>query len=119
MADTLQVALWLLFFYGLGAIGLVSIGAMPLRALAHGRRFRTLDRSRRLIAGLGIAVVVAMALAVQPLLQLGRCLLGYHCSANAAGGWINAALLGAIYVVFEFVLLGLRKIESAGEPGRD
>lgn len=109
MNDDLRQALWLSLFYGLGAVGLFSIGALPLRALSHVRRIGQVPRPTFYVAASVLVGLAAVGFAAWPLMQLGRCLFGYHCSANSAGGWINAAYLGVIYVCFEFGLLVLRR----------
>lgn len=108
MNDALMPILGLSAFYGFGALGLFSIGAFPLRACSYARRAGRASRPTLYIAALAVVSFTAVVFATQPLVQLGRCLLGYHCSANSAGGWINAAYLGVVYVCFEFGLLVLR-----------
>jgi hypothetical protein len=108
MTDSAQLILWQGLFYALGALGLFAIGALPLRTYAIARQLRAAARPAWLLLGVLAVALCAAAVASPFLAHLGRCLLGYHCSANAAGGWINAAFLGAIYAVFEvlvFVLL--------------
>lgn len=104
MAHSAQVIIWQGLFYGLGALGLFAIGALPLRTYFIASRLRTASRPTWQFLTVLAAALCAAALASQFLLQLARCLLGYHCSANAAGGWINAAFLGAIYVCFELAV---------------
>jgi hypothetical protein len=105
MTNSAQLVLWQGLFYVLGALGLFAIGALPLRTYAIARRLKAEARSAWLLLGVLAVALCAAAVASPFLAHLGRCLLGYHCSANAAGGWINAAFLGAIYVVFELMLL--------------
>ena len=103
MADHAQLVLWQGLFYGLGALGLFAIGALPLRAYMIVTRLRSASRPTWQVLTILATALCAVTVASQFLFQLGRCLLGYHCSANAAGGWINAAFLGAIYACFEMV----------------
>lgn len=105
MTNYAQLVLWQGLIYSLGALGLFAIGALPLRTYMILTRLRSASRPIwQFLTVLAIAVC-AMALASQFLFQLGKCLLGYHCSASAAGGWINAAFLGAIYACFEIATL--------------
>ena len=110
MAGSVQSILWQTLFYVLGAIGLFAIGALPLRAcmLIHSSRADSRPTWRTIL--LLVAALAAAALATQFLLNLAKCLLGYHCSANAAGGWINAAFIGVIYVCFEVMALAIRRL---------
>jgi hypothetical protein len=89
--------------YGFGAVGLFAIGALPLRTYMIAVRLKAASRPAWQLLTVLTVALGSMVLSSQFLLQLGRCLLGYHCSANAAGGWINSAFLGAIYVSFEIV----------------
>ena len=94
-------------FYGLGALGFVAVTALPLRLWILLRRNTWTSRSRtsRRIAYLLLAVagVTAISFAGISLIHVGRCLLGFHCSANAAGGWISLAGVGFWYLAFELV----------------
>jgi heme/copper-type cytochrome/quinol oxidase subunit 3 len=103
MANSAQLVLWQGLFYGLGALGLFAIGALPLRTYMIAGKLRAAARPAWQLLTILATAICAVVLASQFLLQLAKCLLGYHCSANAAGGWINAAFLGAIYVFFELV----------------
>jgi hypothetical protein len=85
-------------FYGLGAVGFAAVTALPLRfwvlmrrkawAINSGIGHRT---GYLLLAMIGIA---ALAIAGTSLVHVSRCLLGFHCSANAAGGWIAMGGIG-------------------------
>jgi hypothetical protein len=109
MADSLQLMLWHAMLYTLGAIGLFAIGALPFRAYTLIRSAKSTSHPARQVA-LAIAVsLTAIALAAPLLLQVAKCLLGYHCSANVAGGWINAAFIGIIYLSFEIVMFAIRR----------
>ena len=95
----MEEALFLAFVHGLGAIGLFAIGAMPMRVLWLWRTTR--DGDRRL-ARLRIAILlIAIALSAMFVIKIARCLLGLHCSATGAGGWIHCAFIGAIYLASE------------------
>lgn len=108
MTDSLQPILWQTLFYALGAIGLFAIGALPLRTYMLIRNSRMASKPTWQIALMPVVALVAAALASPFLLNLAKCLLGYHCSANAAGGWINATFIGAIYMCFEVVAFAIR-----------
>jgi len=108
MEDPVQSILWQTLIYFLGAAGLFAIGGLPLRTYMLIRRVKASIRPTWHILLLLAASLIAVVLASQFVLQLAKCLLGYHCSANAAGGWINAAFIGAIYVCFEIVAFAIR-----------
>ncbi|WP_457098193.1 hypothetical protein [Lysobacter sp. P5_B9] len=108
MTDSVQLFLWQAMFYVLGATGLFAIGALPLRTYMLIRSARAVAQPTLQTALVLVAALTAAALAGQFLLRVGKCLLGFHCSANAAGGWINAAYIGAIYVSFEIVVATIR-----------
>ncbi len=104
MEYSVQFVLWKGVLYGLGALGLFSIGALPLRTYIISVQLKAASSPSWLFLTILAAAIGALVLASQFLFNLSKCLLGYHCSANAAGGWINAAFLGAIYICFEIVV---------------
>ena len=108
MADSPQLIFWQALFYSLGAVGLFAIGALPLRTYILIRRAKSASRATLQRVLILAAFLAAVVLATPFLLQVAKCLLGYHCSANAAGGWINAAVVGAIYLGFEIVVFTIR-----------
>ena len=118
MADSAQFIFMHGLFYGLGALGLFSIGALPLRTYMIARRLRAALSPTWQVLTIVAAAGIAVALATQFLFQLAKCLLvSYQCSASAAGGWLNAAFLGAIYVGFELaafvvVVAGRRRVAT-------
>lgn len=110
MADSVQPIIWQAMFYVLGAIGLFAIGALPLRAYMLIRDSRAASQPTWRTVLLLAAALAAAGLASPFLLKFATCLLGYRCSANAAGGWINSAFIGAIYVCFEIVAFAIRRL---------
>lgn len=105
MANSAQLVLWQGLLYGFGAVGLFAIGALPLRTYMIVVRLKAASRPAWQFLAVLCASIGSIVLSSQFLLHVSRCLLGYHCSANAAGGWISSAFLGAIYVCFEIVAL--------------
>ncbi len=109
MESSLQAAAFSAVLYGLGVLGFVAVTALPARLWVLLRRTLPVGRSSgwRRLAYLALAVAGAAALAGagEQLLHVSRCLLGYHCSANAAGGWIALAGAGFWWLVFEVVAL--------------
>lgn len=103
----MEEALFLTFVYGLGAIGLFAIGAMPMRASWLWRTSR--DGDRRLTMVRIAILLVAIALSATFIMKIARCLLGFHCSATGAGGWISSIFIGAIYLVSEALQATLAK----------
>lgn len=88
----------------LGAAGLFAIGGLPLRTYMLIRGAKTFSKPTWYVPFLLAASLIAAVFASQFLLKLAKCLLGHHCSASAAGGWIIAAFIGAIYVCSETVV---------------
>ena len=107
--DLLDVQLWKAAIYTLGAIGLFAIGGLPLRAYMLTRQNALVGHSAWVKPAIFLLFVIAAAFAFQLVAQIGRCLLGVHCSANVAGGWINSAFLGLIYACFETIAWLLRR----------
>jgi hypothetical protein len=87
------------FVYGLGAIGLFAIGAMPMRVLWLWRTAR--DGDRRLAMVRMAILLVGMSLSAMFIVKIAKCLLGFHCSATGAGGWLFSGFVGAIYLASE------------------
>ena len=123
MAGSFEAATFFAAFYGLGALGFVAVTALPVRlwllmhrnvwALSSG----VVPRTAYLL--LGLAGAAAVAFAGASLMHVGRCLLGFHCSANAAGGWISMAGVGFWYLAFEavaFVTVRLALRQSGSQP---
>ena len=107
MASSLEAVAFSTAFYALGGLGFVAVTALPFRAWWLLRRnfwaIRSSAVQRIGYVVLVAAAVVALGLAGASLVHAARCLLGYHCSANAAGGWIAMAGLGFWYLAFELV----------------
>lgn len=106
MKTALDIAMQIAF-WGFGVLGLFAITLLPwrsLRVVGHGRAL-----SHASIAGrfyfvlLVLAAITALIGGTTCTYEMSRCLLGYHCSANRAGGWIYLAGVGVWYAVFEFV----------------
>ena len=103
MESSIQFMLWKSSIYGLGALGLFSIGALPLRTYMIARQLKAKSQPSWLLTAILAIAFCAAAFSWQFLTQVANCLLGHHCSANVAGGWINAGFLGATYVCFELL----------------
>lgn len=109
MADSAQFLVFQALVFVLGVLGLFSIGAVPLRTYSTTRRLVAAGAPTWQALAVVVAALCAAVLASQFLYGLGKCLLiSYRCSANASGGWVNAAFLGAIYVIFELALAVVR-----------
>ena len=107
MVSSLQAATFSAMFYGLGALGFIAVTALPIRfwILLHRNAWAIRSGNVRRVAYLllVLAGAAAVVLASLSLIHVGRCLLGFHCSANAAGGWISLAGVGFWYFAFELV----------------
>ena len=108
-------------FWGFGFLGLFGITLLPWRSLRLIYRCWAPSRasvlSRLCFMLLILAAALALTAAVACTYDMSRCLLGYHCSANRAGGWIYLAGVGFWYAAFELVALilvfALRKLGRA------
>ena len=110
--DSLAAMIWPIVIYGLGAVGLFALGALPLRAYMLTRKVAIVGFPKW-IKPLTLAFFIsALLLSSQFIVQLGRCLLGFHCSANAAGGWINCCFIGFIYLAFETAVWIARRLSK-------
>jgi|SRR5690606_39463003 len=123
MASSLEAVAFSTAFYVLGGLGFVAVTAFPFRA------WRLLSRSRWAVRAstahrigyllLVAAAVAGLVLAGASLVHAGRCLLGYHCGANAAGGWAAMAGVGFWYLAFEFFALVVSRLalrRSGSQP---
>lgn len=105
--------------YVSGAIGLFSIGIIPLRVAQLWRRWlkELPDRTRSTLHLIFIAVVPTLALLwlhLVVLFRVVRCLTSMTCGPGVASGWLYLAVLGIAYVVMEIALL----IVGRGTHGR-
>ena len=105
MANSLEAAAFSTAFYVLGGLGFVGVTLLPFRSWLLARRYSWALRSgleqRCCYLAMVAMALAAISFAGASLVHAGRCLLGYHCSANAAGGWIAMVGVGFWYAVFE------------------
>ena len=109
-------------FLGLGIIGLFGITLLPVRAFVHLRRLwrTTLSATgdRVAFALLSLTSLGTITASVWLTIHVSRCLLGYHCSANAAGGWLSLAGIGFWYLAYELTALVIlsirRRVQASG-----
>jgi hypothetical protein len=108
-------------FYGLGAVGFTAITVLPVRFWVLMRRLAWFLRSgtgpRAAYLLLAMTGIAALFLAGASLVHVSRCLLGLHCGAKAAGGWMALGGVGFWYLAFELVAfimirLALRRLGS-------
>lgn len=105
-------------FWGFGFLGLFGISLLPWRSVQLVHRSWALSSGsyvgRTCFLLLVLAAVLALVAAVACTYDVSRCLLGFHCSANRAGGWLYLADIGIWYAAFELVafivLLTARKL---------
>jgi hypothetical protein len=105
-------------FWWFGFLGLFGITLLPWRSVQL--VYRNWAPSRASVIGricfllLALAAALAFFAAVACTYDMSRCLLGYHCSANRAGGWLYLGGVGFWYFAFELVafivLLTARKL---------
>ena len=107
-------------FWGFGFLGLFGITLLPWRSLQLLRRSwsptcaSVLGRICFLL--LVLAAALALVAAVACTYDVSRCLLGYHCSANRAGGWMYLAGVGFWYAAV--VLVAFIVLFVVGKLGR-
>ena len=95
----------------IGFLGLAAITLIPIRSFFLFRK--TVSRQQRLrswwvkiLSALNvIAMLSALAMDVQIVVKIFRCLTQTYCGPNIASGWIYLAILGAAYLVLELLFL--------------
>lgn len=100
----LSALIHLLGFVGLGAVVILPLRSwLELRRLAMKRSQATGNRA----IFLSMLVVTSAALwsELQILRHLFNCLTGEYCGPNVGIGWSYLATLGAIYALFEMLVL--------------
>ena len=105
MASSLEAVAFATALYALGGLGFLGVTLLPFRSWLLVRRYswalRSAMEQRCCYLALVAAAIAATTFAGTSLVHAARCLLGYHCSANAAGGWIAMAGIGFWYAAFE------------------
>lgn len=99
-----------ILMYASGAIGLFSIGVIPLRIAQLWRRWlKELPahaRSRlHLILIAGAPTVAVLCLHAAVLFRTVRCLTSISCGPGVASGWLYLAVLGIAYMLMEVALV--------------
>jgi hypothetical protein len=111
MDSSLVYWLFYFIFLAIGATGFVAIPMIPLRGFIVLRRSYALVRSGihgKIIFSLtALAIVLAVAFSIDPTIRVSRCLFGYACHPNRAGGWFLLGTIGATYLILELVLFVL------------
>ncbi|MBD8527625.1 hypothetical protein [Pseudomarimonas arenosa] len=108
--------------YVAGAFGLVGITLLPLRSWTLLQRNLCLlsdgPNGKAAFVMLLLSAILAIGLSVEPTFKVVKCLLGYHCSGNRAGGWLFLSMIGLFYLLFEavaFTVIRLAKLRSRAE----
>ena len=99
--------------YTLGVIGLLAVGIIPVRLMSLLRLRRSpkgAKLSLQLVAWHAgfLACVAALVIDVMVVVRLAKCLTSTVCGAGVATGWFHASFLGAVYLLLEIVLWGVR-----------
>ena len=109
MSHSAQGILLITAMYVFGVIGLFGITLFPLRAVSLFRRNISLWAASRagkwLLVSMLFVSVLLFCLCVDATVDVSRCLLGYHCGANRASGWLNLTSIGIWYSLFEILSL--------------
>ena len=123
MEGSLEATAFSVALYGLGALGFLAVTALPVRLWVLLRRhiwaIRSGGRRRAAYLALALSGAAALACAAERLGHVGRCLLGYHCSANAAGGWVALAGVAFWWLAFElaaFLIVRLALRPPGSQP---
>jgi len=111
-----------LLVYLLGFVGIVSIAAIPFRALViiehfipHGGFFSS-DTAYFLVVL--AAVVVVLWFDALTLFRVFKCLTEAYCGPSVASGWVYLAMLGAVYLILEALIAFLGRLRGAGSIGK-
>lgn len=105
MAHSIQSSLFTAAIYAFGVIGLFGIALLPIRAFSLIRTnislWATGRNGKLLLISIFIVCSALLFLYIELTVGVSRCLLGYYCSANRAGGWFKLCSIGVIYSFFE------------------
>ena len=106
-----------ILLYASGAIGLFSIGIIPLRvAQLWCRWLKGLpDRARSLLhltLLAGVPTLAVLCLHVVVFFRVVTCLTSMRCGPGVASGWLYLSVLGAVYVLVEMALLIVKRVTS-------
>ena len=100
------------WFICLGFAGLASIGLLPLRSWqvlrnVFNNRMQTVTK----ILAAFVVLITAAALwsGVNIATRIFRCLTETYCGPSVVSGWTYLAMLGVVYLVFEFVIFVIQK----------
>ena len=100
-------------FYALGVVGFIAVTALPFRLLKHLQRgawaLRSSIRNKLFYFLMLLIGTAAIAFAGSNLSRVGRCLLWFLFSANAAGGWRALGSVGFWYLVYELFAFPVRR----------
>ena len=111
MAQTWQSTFFEAALIALGVVGFFAISLLPLRAWTLLRQNKGLILApfygKTAYAIVCIAAAAAIWASASSLLKVSHCLLGLHCSANRAGGWLFLSSIGFWYLAFETLVAGV------------
>ena len=105
----LSMAIYLLGFVGLAAFGLLPLRAWQALSSALGRHKQAKVPFLNAIAV--ITTFGSLWIHFRITMRVFRCLTESYCGPGIASGWTYLAVLGAVYVGFEAVLLIARKLQ--------
>ena len=100
--------------YVLGFTGLAAIGLLPIRCWRFmtnvvGRRSRAMP----LLALIAFAIsLAALVIEFNVIGRVFRCLTETYCGPSIASGWVQLAILGAVYLTFEGLALVILRISK-------
>jgi hypothetical protein len=96
--------------YLLGFVGLASIGLIPIRVWQVLKLAYVVKIQRKILAVfLVLMVVIVFWCDVQITTRIFKCLTETYCGPSVASGWGYLAMLGVVYLIFEAVVLLMRK----------
>lgn len=105
----MQGFLLLAAMYAFGVIGLFGITLFPIRFVTLFRKnvflWSRSNMGKFLLVSMLLVSAVLLCFCVELTIDMSRCLLGYHCGANRASGWMKLSSIGFFYALFELLSL--------------
>ena len=90
--------------YVLGFVGLAAISLLPLRSWLVVRSALRISRLKTVTTFIVLLVMATLWFDVIITTRVFKCLTDSYCGPNVASGWIYLAMLGTVYLAFEFLV---------------
>jgi hypothetical protein len=112
MTHSAQGMLLITAMYASGVVGLFGITLFPIRAFSLFQKNASLwsvsNGGKLLFSSMLLVSMFLLWGCVDLTFGVSRCLLGYHCGANMASGWLKLSSIGVWYGSFELLSLLFR-----------